>query len=52
LRDVDGRRGVVREADRYGPAADGLELILALERLGDGDDVDRLAPLVRSRIAE
>ena len=45
LRDVDGGRRLVREARQVGPTADRLELVLALERLGDRDDVDRLAPL-------
>ena len=33
------------EARQVGPAADRLELLAPLERLGDRDDVDRLAPL-------
>ena len=45
LRGVDGGRRLVREARQVGAAADRLELVLALERLGDGDDVDRLAAL-------
>ena len=45
LRDVDRGRRLVREAREVGPTADRLELVLALERLGDRDDVDRLAPL-------
>ena len=45
LRDVDGGRRLVREARQVGATADRLELVLALERLGDRDDVDRLAPL-------
>ena len=45
LRDVDGGRRLVRQARQVGAAADRLELVLALERLGDGDDVDRLAAL-------
>ena len=45
LRDVDGGRRLVREAREVGATADRLELVLALERLGDRDDVDRLAPL-------
>ena len=45
LRDVDRGRRLVREAREVGPTADRLELVLALERLRDRDDVDRLAPL-------
>jgi hypothetical protein len=45
LRDMDGGRGLVREAREVGATADRLELVLALERLRDRDDVDRLAPL-------
>ena len=45
LGDVDGGRRLVREARQVGAPADRLELVLALERLGDRDDVDRLAPL-------
>ena len=45
LLDVDGGRRLVRQARQVGATADGLELVLALERLGDGDDVDRLAAL-------
>ena len=40
---VDGGRGLVRQARQVRAAADGLELVRPLERLGDGDDVDRLA---------
>ena len=42
---VDGRRRLVRQRAEVGAAADGLEVAVALERLRDGDDVDRLAPL-------
>ena len=42
---VDGGRRLVRQAREVGPAADRLELVAPLERLGDGDDVDRLAAL-------
>ena len=42
---MDGGRRLVREAREVGPAADRLELVAALEGLGDRDDVDRLAPL-------
>ena len=45
LRDVDRGRRLVRQARQVGATADGLELVLALERLGDRDDVDRLAAL-------
>ena len=45
LGDVDGGRRLVREAGQVGAATDRLELVAPLERLGDGDDVDRLAPL-------
>ena len=45
LRDVDGGRRLVRQARQVGATADRLELVLALERLGDRDDVDRLAAL-------
>ena len=45
LLDVDGGRRLVRQARQVGAPADRLELVLALERLGDGDDVDRLATL-------
>ncbi len=42
---MDGGRGLVGEAREVRPSADRLELLAALERLGDRDDVDRLAPL-------
>ena len=42
---MDRGRRLVRQARQVGAAADRLELVLALERLGDGDDVDRLAAL-------
>ena len=45
LLDVDRGRRLVRQARQVGAAADGLELVLALERFGDRDDVDRLAAL-------
>ena len=45
LGDVDRGRRLVRQARQVGAAADRLELVAALERLGDRDDVDRLAPL-------
>ena len=40
---VDGGRGLVGQARQVRAAADGLELLGAFERLGHGDDVDRLA---------
>ena len=46
LLDVDRGRRLVGEAGQIGTAADRLELVGAFERLGDGDDVDRLASLV------
>ncbi len=46
LRDMDCGRRLVREAREVGPATDGVKLVTPLERLGDGHDVDRLAPLV------
>ena len=45
LGDVDGRRRLVRQTRQVGPAADRLELVLALERFGDGHDIDGLSPL-------
>ena len=45
LRGVDGGRRLVAEARQVRPSADRLELLAPLERLGDRDDVDRLAPL-------
>ena len=45
LGDVDRGRRLVRQARQVGAPADRLELVLALERLGDRDDVDRLASL-------
>ena len=45
LRDVDRGRRLVRQARQVGATADRLELVLALERFRDGDDVDRLATL-------
>ena len=42
---VDRGRRLVRQAREVGPPADRLELVPPLERLRDGDDVDRLAPL-------
>ena len=40
---VDGGRGLVRQARQVRSPADRLELVASFERLGDGDDVDRLA---------
>ena len=45
LLDVDRGRRLVRQARQVGATADGLELVLALERFRDRDDVDRLAAL-------
>ena len=45
LGDVDGGRRLVRQARQVGATADRLELVAPLERLGDRDDVDRLASL-------
>ena len=41
LRGVDRGRGLVAEAGEVGTPADRLELLAPLERLRDGDDVDR-----------
>ena len=43
---VDGRGREVDEARQVGRAADLVQATLALQRLADGDDVDRLAALV------
>ena len=43
LHGVDGGRGLVRQARQVRAAADRLELLAPFERLGHGDDVDRLA---------
>ena len=42
---VDGGGRLVRQAREVGTPADRVELLAPFERLGDGDDVDRLAPL-------
>ena len=42
---VDGRRRRVRQRAEVGAATDRLEVTCSLQRLRDGHDVDRLAPL-------
>ena len=44
LRRVDGRRRGVRQGAEVGAPADRFQVLVALERLGDRDDVNRLAP--------